>query len=52
VRGNTVIVEGARGGRRLALTTLLPHAVVLEWVSSGSEGCDGTDPTWIAILPF
>ncbi len=52
VRGNTVIVEGGHEGNRVVSTTLLPHAVALEWVSSGSEGCDGTDPTWIAILPF
>lgn len=52
VRTNTVLAEGGVDGIHLAWTTLLPHAVVIEWVSHGSEGCDSTDPTWISVVPF
>jgi FKBP-type peptidyl-prolyl cis-trans isomerase len=52
VRGSTVLVERPRPGHEIVWATLVPGAVVTMGIDPGSEGCDGTDPTAITVLPL
>lgn len=49
VRGNDVLVEaGSFGDPRWAM--LLPGMIVYGWGRAGREGCEGTDPSGVAVI--
>jgi tetratricopeptide (TPR) repeat protein len=51
VRGNDVLVEADTPGYRTNWATLLPGMIAYGWTRPAREGCEGMDPSGVAIIP-